>query len=91
MPRAQFQQVTAIFLTVFFLQLAVDGVHELAEANVLIGADPLHQATEAFSSDGIYGQYTPYLLVGAPLAWWLVAIFWGHGKASTGRIAHLGR
>ena len=91
MPQPYFRQVTAIFLCVLFLQLAIDGFHEITEANVLAGAEPLHWATEPFSSDGTYGQYAPYLLIGAPLAWWVIAIFWGHGKASAGGVAHLGR
>lgn len=90
-PQRLFAQVTAIFLFVLFLQLVVDGVHELSEANAFRGAETLRQATESFSSDGVYGQYTQYLLLLAPVAWWLVALFWGYGKAPDGRVADLGR
>ena len=91
MQRPHFRHVTVIFLILFFVQLLIDGLHEIAEAGVLAGTDRFHRATEPFSSDGVYGQYAPFLLVGLPIAWWLVAIFWGHGKASDGRIAHMGR
>jgi high-affinity iron transporter len=91
LPQPHFRQITTVFVCVFFAQLLLDGVHELAEANALAGAAVLHRETQAFSSDGVYGQYTPYLLIAVPLAWWLLTLFLGHGKASTGRIAHLGR
>lgn len=90
-PQRLLGQLTAIFLTVFFLQLLVDGVHELAESNVFPYTRGLHRATQAFSSEGVYGQHGQYLLIAAPTAWWLVAIFWGHGKAAAGRVAHMGR
>lgn len=90
-PRRLFAQVTAVFLFVLFAQLLVDGVHELTEANVVPGSDALHQATESFSTEGVYGRYAQYLLIAAPVAWWLVALFLGHGKASDGRVADVGR
>ena len=71
--------------------MLVDGVHEIAEADVLPYTDALHRMTEAFSSEGVYGQYGQYLLMVAPFLWWLVAIFWRHGKASAGGVAHLER
>lgn len=91
LPPRLLLQLTTVFLTVLFLQLLVDGIHELAESNVLAGMEPIHTATEAFSDEGAYGYYAPYLLIGAPLAWWLVAIFLGHGKASDGGVARMGR
>ena len=88
---ALFFQVTAIFLFIFVAQLLIYGFHELAEANVLPGSEPLHWATEPFGPDGVYGQYLSYMLVAVPLAWLVVAIFLGHGKAADGRVAHVGR
>ena len=66
---SRFFQVTAVFLLVFVVQLLIYGFHELAEANVLPNSQPLHDATEAYGPDGIYGQYLTYLLVLLPLAW----------------------
>jgi high-affinity iron transporter len=91
MERPLFRQVTAVFLSVYFLQLLVDGFHELTEAGALPASEPLHWATESFSTEGAYGQYASYVLIVAPLVRWLAAIFWSHGKASTGGVAHLGR
>lgn len=84
-------QLTTVFLTVLFLQLLIDGVHELAESNLLPGLEPFHAATDPFSDEGVYGYYAPYLLIGAPLVWWLIALFFGHGKASDGGVARMGR
>lgn len=89
MVQPYFRQVTTVFICVFFLQLLVDGFNEMTEANIVTGATSLQRATAPFRSDGAYGQYTPYLLIAVPLAWWLLALFLGHGKASTGRVAHL--
>jgi len=66
---ARFFQVTAIFLLVFVVQLLIYGFHELTEANVFPNSQPLHDATEAYGPDGIYGQYLTYLLVLLPLVW----------------------
>jgi high-affinity iron transporter len=86
-----FFQVTAIFLLVFVVQLLIDGVQKLTEANVFPNSEALQRTTEPFGADGTYGQYLSYLLVAAPLSWLLVAIFFGNGKASDGRVAHVGR
>jgi high-affinity iron transporter len=64
-----FLQVTAIFLFLFVVQLAVYGFHELTEANVFPNSEPLHAASEPYGPDGKYGRYYPYLLVMVPLAW----------------------
>ena len=89
-PRV-FAHVTAVFLFVLFLQLLVDGLHEVTEANIFAGAETWHVFTEPFSSDGAYGQYAQYALIAAPVAWSLIAIFWGHGKGSLGRVADVDR
>ena len=64
-----FFQVTAVFLLVFVFQLLIYGFHELAEARVLPNSESLHNATEAYGPDGIYGWYLTYLLVMLPLGW----------------------
>ena len=66
---SHFFQVTAIFLLVFVVQLLIYGFHELAEARVLPNSEILHNATEPYGPDGIYGQYLTYLLVVLPLGW----------------------
>jgi FTR1 family protein len=86
-----FAHVTAVFLIVLVLQLLLDGIHEMAEASRFPGADTIHAMTEPLSSESAYGTYAPYLLIAAPIAWWLVTVFWGHGKASDGRVADVGR
>lgn len=66
---SRFFQVTAVFLLVFVVQLLIYGFHELTEANIFPNSQPLHDATEAYGPDGVYGQYLTYLLVLLPLAW----------------------
>ena len=66
---ARFFQVTAVFLLVFVVQLLIYGFHELTEANVLPNSAPLHDATEPYGPDGIYGQYLTYMLVALPVGW----------------------
>jgi high-affinity iron transporter len=66
---ARFFQVTAVFLLVFVVQLLIYGFHELTEANILPNSIPLHDATEPYGPDGVYGRYLSYLLVALPLGW----------------------
>jgi high-affinity iron transporter len=54
---------------VFVVQLLIYGFHELTEANIFPNSQPLHDATEAYGPDGVYGQYLTYLLVLLPLLW----------------------
>ena len=70
---SRFFQVTAVFLLVFVVQLVIYGFHELAEANVFPNSQSLHDATEAYGPDGIYGQYLTYLLIVLPLGWLAVS------------------
>src|SRR3954464_11589381 len=72
---SRFFQVTAVFLLVFVVQLLIYGFHELTEANIFPNSQPLHDATEAYGPDGIYGQYLTYLLVILPLAWLTITSF----------------
>ena len=64
-----FFQVTAVFLLIFVVQLFMNGFHELAEANVFPYSAALHEATEPYGPDGVYGHYLTYLLVLLPMAW----------------------
>ncbi len=65
----RFLQVTAVFLLVFVIQLMIYGFHELAEGNVLPNSTRLHDATEAYGPDGIYGKWLSFGLVAVPLLW----------------------
>jgi len=81
---SRFFQVTAIFLLVFVVQLLIYGFHELTEANIFPNSQPLHDATEAYGPDGIYGQYLTYMLVILPVAWLAVTSFYsGNRRAPT--------
>lgn len=71
---SRFFQVTAVFLAVFVVQLAIYGFHELTEANIGIpNADWWHWKTEPFGPDGAYGQYLTYALVALPMIWLAVS------------------
>ena len=74
---ALFFQVTAVFLAVFVVQLFIYGFHELTEANLFPGSEPLHWATEPYGPDGKYGQFLTYLLVALPLGWLVFAALFG--------------
>jgi high-affinity iron transporter len=79
---ARFFQVTAVFLMVFVVQLFVYGFHELTEAGLFPNSTALHDATEPFGPDGIYGQWLTYLLVLLPLAWLTMSSFVGRAPSS---------
>jgi high-affinity iron transporter len=79
---ALFFQVTAVFLSVFVVQLFIYGFHELTEANIFPGSEPLHWATEPFGPDGRYGQFLTYLLVLLPLGWLAFAALFGGRKTA---------
>jgi len=78
-----FFQVTSVFLAVFVVQLLIYGFHELTEANIFPGSEPLHWATEPYGPDGRYGQYLTYLLVALPLGWLAFATLFGSRKPSS--------
>jgi high-affinity iron transporter len=77
---ALFFQVTAIFLAVFVVQLAIYGLHELTEANLFAGSEALHWATEPYGPDGRYGQLLSYALLALPLGWLAFAALFGPRK-----------
>jgi len=75
---AAFFQVTAVFLSVFVVQLFIYGIHELTEANLFPYSEPIHWATEPYGPDGRYGAYLSYGLIALPVAWLLfVTLFKG--------------
>ena len=79
---ALFFQVTAVFLSVFVVQLLIYGFHELTEANLFPYSEPLHWATEPYGPDGRYGQFLTYLLVGLPLGWLVFAALFAPKRSS---------
>lgn len=81
---ARFFQVTAVFLLVFVVQLLIYGFHELTEANLFPGSEPLHLATEPYGPDGIYGQYLTYMLVLLPVGWLALSTLFGTGRNGGG-------
>lgn len=71
---ARFLQVTAVFLLLFVVQLAIYSFHELTEAGVLpLDNDYWHLATEPYGPEGAYGHWLSYGLAAMPLAWLLAA------------------
>ena len=77
---ALFFQVTAVFLAVFVVQLAIYGLHELTEANLFAGSETLHWATEPYGPDGRYGQLLSYMLLALPVGWLAFAALFGSRK-----------
>jgi high-affinity iron transporter len=70
---ARFLQVTAVFLLLFVVQLAIYAFHEFTEAGVLpLDNSYWHIATEPYGPEGTYGHWLSYGLVALPLAWLLI-------------------
>lgn len=69
----RFFQVTAIFLVLFMIQVAIYSFHEFSEAGVLPNSEAIHTATEKFSPDGVYGQWFSILMVSVCALWLLAA------------------
>jgi high-affinity iron transporter len=59
----KFFRVTSVFLLLFMLQVAIYSFHEFSEAGVLPNSEMLHEATEKFSPDGLYGKWFSALMV----------------------------
>src|SRR5215203_3308012 len=69
----RFFQVTGIFLLLFMLQVSIYSVHEFSEAGLLPNSDFLHEATEKFSPDGLYGKWFSPIMIGICGLWLLGA------------------
>jgi len=65
----RFFQVTAIFLMLFMVQIAIYSFHELCEAGAMPNSDYWHEATEPFSPTGIYGRWFSLIAIGASGVW----------------------
>lgn len=71
---ARLLQVTAIFLSVFVVQLFIYAFHEFTEADVLpLNNQFWHVATEPYGPDGVYGQWLTFGMVLLPGSWLLLA------------------
>ena len=60
----RFFQVTGIFLLLFMVQVGIYSFHEFAEAGLLPNSEFLHEATEKFSPDGLYGKWFSPIMIG---------------------------
>jgi high-affinity iron transporter len=69
----RFFQVTGIFLLLFLVQVSIYTFHEFAEAGLLPNSDFLHEATEKFSPDGLYGKWFSPIMIGFCALWLLGA------------------
>lgn len=69
----RFFQVTGIFLLLFMVQISIYSFHEFAEAGLLPNSEFLHEATEKFSPDGLYGKWFSPIMIGLCGLWLLGA------------------
>lgn len=67
----RFFQVTGIFLLLFMVQVGIYSFHEFSEAGLLPNSEVLHEATEKFSPDGLYGKWFSLIMI-VICALWLV-------------------
>lgn len=79
-----FFQVTAIFMVLFCIQLAIYAIHEFSEAGALplVDNEYWHEVTEPFGPEGVYGTWLSYGLVLAPLAFLAFARLTGRKKSA---------
>ena len=67
----RFFQVTGIFLLLFMVQVGIYSFHEFSEAGLLPNSEVLHEATEKFSPDGLYGKWFSVVMI-VICAFWLL-------------------
>jgi high-affinity iron transporter len=80
----RFFQVTSIFLLLFLAQVAVYTFHEYAEAGLLPNSEALHEATEIWSPDGLYGKWFSMLIIAACATWLLGAYLVDRFRSTNG-------
>ena len=78
----RFFQVTGIFLLLFMVQVSIYTFHEFSEAGLLPNSDFLHEATEKFSPDGLYGKWFSPIMIGICALWLLGAWLIDRRKAT---------
>lgn len=71
---SRFFQVTALFMVLFSVQLAIYAFHEFTEAGVVPGLDNAywHVASEPYGPEGRYGHWLSYALLLIPAAFLFV-------------------
>lgn len=73
-PFKRFFQITSLFLLLFILQIGVQGFHEFTETGMLPASEWLHELSEPYSMEGVYGRwYSNAVFVGCFL--WLMMSF----------------
>lgn len=84
----KFFQFTAVFMTIFALQLTFYAFHEFTEAGAvpLVDNDYWHAATEPLSPEGEYNQWISYSFGILPLGWLIYAYF-SDRKANAAKLA----
>jgi len=65
----RFFQVTSIFLLLVVVQILIYSFHEFTEAGLFPHSEALHQATEPFSPQGIYGRWFSLGMVAVCTVW----------------------
>lgn len=70
-----FFRVTAVFLLLFTVQIAMQSFHEFTEAGILPNSEVLHKATEPFSTEGIWGKWFSNLSFFGCALWFVGAWF----------------
>ena len=66
-----FFRVTSVFLLLFILQVSFQAFHEFTEAGIFPNSEYLHEISEPFSSQGVYGKmYLNAIFFGC--AFWLI-------------------
>jgi high-affinity iron transporter len=81
----RFFQVTGIFLLLFMVQVSIYSFHEFSEAGLLPNSEFLHEATEKFSPDGLYGKWFSPIMIGICALWLLGAWLIDRKKSATTR------
>jgi len=67
----RFFQVTGVFLLLFMIQVGIYSFHEFTETGLLPNSEVLHEATEKFSPDGLYGKWFSVVMVSFCALWLL--------------------
>jgi high-affinity iron transporter len=83
----RFFQVTGIFLLLFMVQVSIYSFHEFSEAGLLPNSEFLHQATEKYSPDGLYGKWFSPIMIGICGLWLLGGWLIDRRKNRTARAA----
>ena len=85
----RFFQVTGIFLLLFMVQVGIYSFHEFSEAGLLPNSEFLHEATEKFSPDGLYGKWFSVVMVLICAFWLIGGWFMDRLQLRNGRPTHL--